>query len=176
MDGEGTAGQASFRVGVEDLAAAYRVQMMGPLSSWRGAALTGVAIGIVGMVLYALGQRGFLELWLPLLCGVLAWPAVRWLVGRVSIPRLARRIHAQQRNLWEEVEASWDERGLRLRTGSGEVRTPWADYRRWREDEEVVLLFHSDLLFQILPKRALEAEAVAGLRQLAAAARVPGAN
>jgi hypothetical protein len=51
--------------------------------------------------------------------------------------------------------------------------TPWADYRKWTENGELFLLYQSDRLFQMMPKRAFaSAEDMRELRDFLVAAGV----
>ncbi|HEY0231396.1 MAG TPA: YcxB family protein, partial [Dokdonella sp.] len=78
---------------------------------------------------------------------------------RFQLPRRARRLFAQQKNLQRPVTFSWDEDGLAWASVNGSGRTPWADYLKWRQNERLYLLYHSDLMFQMLPKRAFASAA-----------------
>ena len=106
------------------------------------------------------------------LAGGLLFPLamIRW-----RVPVAARRIYRQQRGLRQEVTLAWTREELAIQTALGQARLPWADYIRWREDRNIVLLFQSDAIFQMLPKRVLSPAALGELRACAEAAGVPGA-
>ena len=59
---------------------------------------------------------------------------------------------------------SWDADGLLAETPQSRVLVRWADYVKRRENDAVILLYHSDPLFQFLPKRAFDAAQLASLR------------
>lgn len=82
--------------------------------------------------------------------GAIAYEAAR----RLVLPRRSRKLFAQQKNLRRPVEFSWDAHGLAYISANGSGNTPWTDYVKWRENERMLLLYHSDALFQMLPKRA----------------------
>ncbi|HSG34155.1 MAG TPA: YcxB family protein, partial [Sphingomonadaceae bacterium] len=50
---------------------------------------------------------------------------------------------------------SWDAGGIQLVGPKGESRLDWSDYYRWAEDERLVLLFQSRILYNMIPKSAL---------------------
>lgn len=95
---------------------------------------------------------------------------IRW-----RVPVLARRIYAQQRDLHEALTVQADPEVLATQSEVGESRTPWSHYIRWVEDDEIILLYRSDALFQFIPKRVLDAAQVEALRTFAAAAGVQAA-
>jgi hypothetical protein len=77
---------------------------------------------------------------------------------RFQLPRKARRLFSQQKNLQRPIGFTWDQHGLDWTSENGAGRIPWDDFIKWRQNERVVLLYHSDLLFQMLPKRAFTEE------------------
>ena len=102
-----------------------------------------------------------------LACGVLG--AVVGVAGLrlVYLPWKSRQVFRQQQMLHRPFEVSWDAATFTCRNANGETRTPWSDFIRWKEDDGFFLLYHSDVLFQTLPKRVFaDAEAVAAFRRL----------
>ena len=95
--------------------------------------------------------------------GVLATLGVRFLY----VPWKARRVFRQQRSLQLPFELSWSEEGFVSRNEQGSYKTLWSDLVRWKENEQLFLLYISDAMFHILPKRAFpDAEAVSSFREL----------
>ena len=86
--------------------------------------------------------------------GLIGYDAIR----RLWLPRSARRLFSQQKNLQRPIGFTWDRQGLGWISENGSGRIPWDDFIKWRQNERVVLLYHSDLLFQMLPKRAFTEE------------------
>lgn len=84
--------------------------------------------------------------------------------NHIMVARRTRRIYAQQKSLHEEFEFSWDETGFDLATPSARSRHHWADFRQWAEGPDGIILYQSDALFNMLPKRALSEEALADIR------------
>ncbi|WP_430910095.1 YcxB family protein [Methylobacterium sp. sgz302541] len=87
---------------------------------------------------------------------------IRWYV-----PRVARRIYAQQQDLQGDIAISADAEALSSRAATGDSRTPWSHYLRWREDAHTILLYRSELMFQFIPKRILSVAQIDALRMLA---------
>lgn len=90
---------------------------------------------------------------------------VLMLLYRFTIPRRSRRIFAQQKSLHDEIEAKWDEAALDLATSSARSRHRWADFLKWTEGQNVILLYQSDAVFNMLPKRAFSPEALTEIRE-----------
>ncbi|WP_457388844.1 YcxB family protein [Roseateles sp. P5_E1] len=84
--------------------------------------------------------------------GVLAicyFPAWYWFY----LPWKVRRLYAQQRSLHQPASVEIGEAGLQFRTVNGEGLMPWENVYRWRETKVVFVLYQSDLLFSLIPKR-----------------------
>jgi hypothetical protein len=60
---------------------------------------------------------------------------------------------------------SWDEEGFSSATLSGHSMHRWPSYRRWLENDRLLLLWPHPATYQILPKRALEPAQVEDLRR-----------
>jgi len=88
--------------------------------------------------------------------GLVAYTLIRF----VYAPWKARRIFRQQKSLQRPFELSWADTGLTSRDANGEYTTPWPDYTKWKEDSRVFLLYHSDALFQMVPKRSFPDDAM----------------
>jgi len=163
-----------LRLEAQDLVAAYQLHHRVKLRSWRTAVGGGLALLALAGLLIALGE-GWPAVAAGLVGGVVGGFAVPVMMLRWRVPAVARRIFQQQKQLNEETNLAWNADGLRVRTPNLDGRTPWAHFRRWREDGRVVLLYHSDALFQFIPKGVLSPEQLADLRACAAAGDVPGA-
>lgn len=101
--------------------------------AWPAVAVAGVLGGVIG--------------WL--ICYALSW--------LFYLPWKARRLFVQQKSLHETYELAWDDEGLSMCGRLGQGRTPWDAYLKKKENEAIVLLYQSDLLFQMLPLRAFTA-------------------
>ena len=152
--------RVTFTPNLADAQAAYALfHRLRPLPLAAGAAvsaLIGCAVGLASdlpkeaLAWPALGGMVVYFLWI----GVILW---------VVLPFRVRRIFRQQKNLSRETALYWDRTGLHTRTANGTSMTPWADYVRFREGEDVILLYHSLALFQFIPRRVLSADDQADL-------------
>ncbi len=81
--------------------------------------------------------------------GLLAWLCLRHFV---ILPFQFRRIYRQQKNLTGEHQFSWDEQFIYFHSENYDGKVPWADFRKCKENKTMLLLYHSDVLFNIFPK------------------------
>jgi hypothetical protein len=149
-----------------DYLAARRLHFRWPW--WRG-----VVVGVAFLLaIIACGQMirgantpesaGFV-----LACGVLGAIIGVVILRLAYVPWQSRKVFREQETLRRPFEVTWDAGTLTRRSATGETRTPWSDFIRWKEDGGLFLLYHSDGAFQVLPKRVLgDAAAVAIFRGL----------
>lgn len=139
---------------VEDYRAAQLLH-----SQWtRKRFLAFLGIALLGALLMALRQEWSLIVGGGLLGGVLGGAVGAEIVRRLVLPRRSRRVFAQQKNLQRPVTMHWDSEELRWSSADGSGKTCWVDFVKWRRNDRVLLLYHSDLLFQLLPMRAFTSE------------------
>jgi hypothetical protein len=96
--------------------------------------------------------------WFPVMvfCVViLYWPF--WYY--IYIPILAQRWHGQQRALHGELQVFVDDSGVQSVSPRCNSSATWEYFRQWAEGERVFVVFQSDVLMNIWPKRALIAPA-----------------
>jgi len=113
----------------------------------------GVAVGAGVLLVLIGGQYGYI-IGAGLIGGAVGGGVVREFNRRFILPRRARKLFAQQKNLQRPLRFGWDEQGLAWVNESGSGKTAWSDYLKWRENDRVFLLYLSDAMFQMLPKRA----------------------
>ena len=82
-------------------------------------------------------------------------------VGKIWLPRFARRIFQQQRDLQSEVVISWDDQAFRTVAASGQAFCAWGDFHAWRRNEKSLLLYRSEALFNFLPLTDASSQAAA---------------
>ena len=120
-------------------------------------------------------RRKAVTLQVGILLGVAATGAVAWALGirypgmvlvgagvggvigafvqsRFTLPRHVARVYDQQASLHAHYTYSWDEEWLNVASEHAHDRRRWSDYIKLRESEELVLLYHSDIMFEIFPK------------------------
>lgn len=140
----------------EDYLAGVRLNMR-PRKTWAIAAIALLATGAVGVGSFrwraVTGEMGWPEL---IVAALVAW-LVLWLW--VFLPRQVRKLYLQQRSLQEPFEAAFDAAGMRFNNARGDATLPWTDVHKWRESKRLFLIYQSDALFHLLPKRCFGSEA-----------------
>lgn len=153
-----------------DLTRAYQLHARAQL--WSRAAFVALSISlalVAALCFVTIGDRLVIAaIILASLVGGLAFPRamIRW-----RVPVVAGRIYRQQRSLREVWDVVCDAESLRTTSETGFSSTPWSHYTRLREDVHLLLFYHSDALFQMVPKRLLSEAQLAVVRQWFAAAQ-----
>lgn len=80
------------------------------------------------------------------------------LVERTLIPWRARRLYEQHKGLHSPIEFSWTPEAVHLKAESGESTTPWSHYRRFQENDSVILLYLNDSMYHVIPKSVFLSE------------------
>ncbi|MFC6842221.1 YcxB family protein [Xanthomonas theicola] len=133
-------------ISLDDYLAAQHLHQRRPL---RRALTLMAALLLVGMSLAAFGSGDTV----PLIGFVLSGGC---LIGLAllygwKLPRKLRRLHAQQAALRHAITYAWDDNGLEVTWSGGQARRPWTDFIRYRESPQVLLLYHNDMLFDMVP-------------------------
>lgn len=173
----GTAARAVvFQLEAQDLVHAHRLHFRQYTTSRAGLIRLGLVTG-VGILLYGVLMASILP-WDEAVWTILAF-AVVVPIGSVGIPFLivhassrsiARRTLRQQKTLQHPMQLTWTEDGMLMSNNFGEARMRWTDYRKIRQDRRVVLLYESDRLYRMIPKRTLSLPQLADLAACIAAA------
>lgn len=100
-------------------------------------------LGTVGELL-----RSILIVLVVLLAGLLAIYAVTIYVW---LPRFARRVFAQHKELRGLTEFRWDGAELLVNNVIGSNRLAWSDFHAWKRGETMLLLYRSEAMFSFLP-------------------------
>jgi len=77
------------------------------------------------------------------------------LFGYALLPRRARILYNQQRELHEPMQIEITQEAVRFETSSGTSTRQWASFVKWGETPHNILLYQSDALLNVLPKKAL---------------------
>ncbi|MGY0613458.1 YcxB family protein [Luteimonas sp. A501] len=115
-------------------------------------AATGVLVIAVGYMLIGL---------------ILIGAGVGGLIGelvqsKLILPGRAEKIYNQQASLRATYTYSWDNDGLSVSSETGHARRPWSDYIKFLESDQLFLLYHSDIMFEIFPKSWFSRQEQAG--------------
>ena len=169
-------GQGSWRLDAKDLITAYQAHYLGQMLRGQRWLVRALLLGALGILLVLVTGAPVQSLMLPVLIGLVLMVVVQLVLIIVWVPFWASRVFAQQRGLHGEMRATWNAAGLQVTTNEADARMPWNHVIRWCEDANNVRLYHSDALFQVVPKRALKASELSALRRAASAAGVSGAS
>jgi hypothetical protein len=108
-------------------------------------------IGLCGVAAVILVLRGELY-WLEIINGVII--IVVFLIIRfVYLPWRVQRSFAQHREFSVPWEIVVTETGLEISNEYGHIIRPWSEFIKWREDDQLLLLYESDSLYRVFPKR-----------------------
>lgn len=103
--------------------------------------------------------------------------AVLVLVNRlVGLPRAARRQLSQHKELGGALKVGLRSPRIVVASKNGHSETPTEDFLKWAENSRSILLYRSDGLFNILPKRVVGDEFYRGLMAELARAGLPRAG
>lgn len=155
----------------QDLLSAYRLHMQrfsGKRLFWM------IAFGaLIGIGLAALD--GFADLFSSsiLVLSMVIWALVvvaiiQFLVPRYWVPRLARKTYRQQKDLRLETTTWWDDEKLHSSNEQTKSFMEFADMVKWSANDDMLLIYRSDHLFNFLPVRVFRntAEMDALIRRL----------
>jgi hypothetical protein len=85
-------------------------------------------------------------------------------LGLVVGPWRSRATYRQQKSLQVEIGLSWTEQKIEFDSEYGTFAMPWSHFTRFAEDRNTFVLFESDRLFRMIPKRVLDADTERSLR------------
>ena len=105
---------------------------------------------IGGFFLLVIGQLerpvGF---FFPLLIFLGIYPLYRY----VLLPNRVKKIFSQQKELNSPFEMEFTDTGLVASNEFGNSNRPWGNFIKWRENKDLFILYHSDIVYTIIPKR-----------------------
>jgi len=104
---------------------------------------------------------------LPPLLLILLIAGVQLFLRLFYVPRRVRRVYSQQPNLQLPFESVCTDSGIESSNANSTNRLPWNHLTRWKEGPALFVVYQSDLIFNIVPKRCFaEPEQVDGFRSL----------
>lgn len=110
-----------------------------------------VAVGLLTCLYQWLAPGDGSDWWVPcVILGSIGGVAV--LYGLV-MPWRARRIFRQQKSLHSPWECDLSEETCESRSAHGHARVPWTEFHRYKMGRDMVLVYHSDVLFSVFPRR-----------------------
>ena len=91
----------------------------------------------------------------------------------VSIAPKAKRVFRQQRGMRRTHEITWSDKGLTVSGEDGQSTTRWTDFHNSRELDDQFILFLSDAIFLMIPKRAFPDSSLLQSFRESIASRIP---
>jgi hypothetical protein len=70
-------------------------------------------------------------------------------------PYQIARSFDQNKELSSPFEMELTEEGYSISNSYGSGRIPWKDFAKWKEDKQIILLYRTDNMFNMVPKRLL---------------------
>jgi hypothetical protein len=131
---------------VDDYIAGHRLHYARARGNLYGAAAVLTVIGVAMMIG---GAKWALAVLLAGIGGLLG----NWWDDRVRMPGKVRKLYEQFKGISDPVELSWDAEKIEGRSATGHGSRKWRDYARLKEDDEVFLLYATDQLWYVFPKR-----------------------
>jgi hypothetical protein len=131
----------------------------GRLATWSLYYVIGLMalIAVMGGVLAIMGRFP----WSYVLISALVLGA--FVIARsVVVPRQLTRVFTQQKDLSAPFEMTLTDQEFSVRNEFGESHLPWDSFVKWKEDKEMLLLYRSDVMFHMLPKRLLRSDSDLG--------------
>ena len=169
-------GEITFKPTEADYISAVRANFLCSLRRPRALRNLAIITALGSMAGVGVGWLGGFDGFIAGLGGA-AYGAVVWtgICGGtlLLLPHRAGRLFRQQRSIHQTFVYQWSDDGLECAFETSNVRTPWSDFRGFRNAEPAMLLYMNDHLFQFLPHRALCDEASRDLRETIARMAVP---
>lgn len=71
----------------------------------------------------------------------------------VYIPWKTRRVYRQQKALQRGLSFKFDDAGASISNENGHSTSPWSDYLKWKQNDHLILIYLSDCMYHMLPRR-----------------------
>jgi hypothetical protein len=134
------------KISVNDYLIAQRLHRRS-VAKWVNIATAALAACGLAMLLAGANRLGLIVLF-----GGVGGLVGEGFVANIQLPRRVAKLHAQQKDFAEQVTYSWDGQYIEAQSQTGSARRPWTHYAKVKEDEHIFLLYHSDNIFEMLPK------------------------
>ena len=134
----------------EDYIAASRLHQRA--GTWAGRHFLFVVVVwllLVGFGVLVLSQTGEWVILAAAIGGAVGW-AWSWYY---QLPVRCRRIFRQQKALQRPYTMEFAEAGMKFSSEGTSSSRPWSEFHKWVEGPEQFLLYYSDLMFNLIPKR-----------------------
>jgi hypothetical protein len=119
-----------------------------PVFKWLGIAI--LILSLAMGILTALSPREGAAFFVPYI--LIALPAY-FIFLRLILPIKAKKIYRQQRSLQAPFETEISGEGIQNSSEHGTSVLPWEDVHKYKIGKNLVLVYHSDVLFLMMPRR-----------------------
>ena len=134
-------------VSEQDYVEAQRVHRQ-PLATKFNWALGVVTLGGLALIVLGIKPWGLMAT-IGGICGFIG-EAIQ---AKVYVPAIARKHYHQFKGIETPITYRWDTDGLSVQSDRGAGERKWKDFLKVRESDQVFLLYTTDVLFEVVPKR-----------------------
>ena len=109
-----------------------------------------LGMGVVSVILASASWQVIL---LPLV--ILGFLALFWFVLR---PYQIARVYRQHKELSSDFTMELNDEGYKIENTYGTGKIPWKDFAKWKAGDKIILLYRTDNMFNMVPRRLLQDE------------------
>jgi hypothetical protein len=134
-----------------------------------------VCLMLLVLVITFASEENPLSVWiyyLPVILILLMIPVLLWVV----MPLMWRRIYEQDNEIKLPFEIELGEKAIHFSNEIGKTTRPWTHYKKWKENNELLILYQTDRHATPLPKRIFTAEELAFLYDRLGSHNIPKAR
>jgi hypothetical protein len=73
----------------------------------------------------------------------------------LMLPRRARKLFGQQTTMHKPLRFAWSDDGFVQGSAFGDGTYSWTDLHRWSDGASAILLYHTEAMYFVVPRRAL---------------------
>jgi hypothetical protein len=169
MSGD-SAQEVTVQIEPEDLAQAHRLNFRQYLRS-RKAQVRLIILWVLATVVYAVitgilvDAKGAV---LPVLVFAVIAPfaivGIPFLIVAATSGPAARKAFGQQKGFHKPITVAWNGEGVSFEGYHGIARFKWTDFVQIRQDRHLILMYESERIYRVIPKRALSADQITNLQ------------
>jgi len=137
-----------------DLKAAQNLHAMPGRRTWVGIIILMGLFVLLMLGAIVLAFTGSMSWWLvayPIF--IVGFVALYWFVLR---PAQITRVYKQHKELSSSFEMELTDEGYGIKNSYGTGKIPWKDFAKWKADKNIILLYRTDNMFNMVPKRLLQ--------------------
>jgi hypothetical protein len=165
VQGNSVAGEVSYQLAEADYISANRDWFGRALLRWRTLITASVMMVVIFVIGFAMARFldgasliGQFGLGLSMAGMGLVVLLFLYSLSFLLLPRRAERLFRQQTSMHKLLRFAWSGKGCVQGSAHGEGTYVWSDLHRWSNGSSAVLIYHTDNLFFVLPRRALTDE------------------